>query len=89
MKNVHPQNANPQNVHPQNARRRVVITGIGAVTPIGNTMSDTWNGVIEGRKSVEITKVFDATTFLVTFPIKFKSLNWTKEVLLSRTSAIF
>jgi 3-oxoacyl-[acyl-carrier-protein] synthase II len=44
-------------------RRRVVITGIGAVTPIGNTMSDTWNGVIEGRKSVGKTTVFDAKNF--------------------------
>lgn len=44
-------------------RRRVVITGIGAVTPIGNTMNDTWNGIIEGRKAVRSVEVFDATNF--------------------------
>jgi 3-oxoacyl-[acyl-carrier-protein] synthase II len=44
-------------------RRRVVITGIGAVTPIGNSMSSTWNGVVEGRKGVSRTTVFDASEF--------------------------
>lgn len=44
-------------------RRRVVITGIGAVTPIGNTMNDTWNGIIESRKAVRSVEVFDAQNF--------------------------
>lgn len=44
-------------------RRRVVITGVGAVTPVGNTMNDTWNGIIEGRKAVSKTRVFDASEF--------------------------
>ncbi len=44
-------------------RRRVVITGIGAVTPIGNTMDETWNGIIEGRKSVRSVEIFNAKDF--------------------------
>lgn len=44
-------------------RRRVVVTGIGAVTPIGHTMTETWNGVVEGRKAVGRTTVFDAHNF--------------------------
>ena len=28
--------------------RRVVITGLGALTPIGNTLKDYWNGLVEG-----------------------------------------
>lgn len=44
-------------------RRRVVITGVGAVTPIGNNMNDTWNGIIEGRKAVRQVEIFDAKNF--------------------------
>jgi 3-oxoacyl-[acyl-carrier-protein] synthase II len=44
-------------------RRRVVITGMGAVTPIGNTLSETWNGIIEGRKGVAKNHIFDASEF--------------------------
>ena len=49
--------------HLPSHRRRVVITGIGAVTPIGNTMNDTWNGIIEGRKVVRAVEMFDAQNF--------------------------
>ena len=31
-------------------RRRVVVTGIGALTPIGNTSQDFWNGLVEGKR---------------------------------------
>lgn len=44
-------------------KRRVVITGIGAVTPVGNTMNDTWNGIMEGRKGVSRLNIFDASQF--------------------------
>ena len=30
-------------------KRRVVITGLGAVTPIGNTVNEFWNGIKKGR----------------------------------------
>ena len=32
---------------------RVVITGLGAVTPIGNTVQDYWNGLTSGRNGVD------------------------------------
>ena len=38
--------------------RRVVITGLGAVTPLGNNVSSFWNGLKEGRNGIApITKV--------------------------------
>ncbi|MDJ0800547.1 MAG: beta-ketoacyl-ACP synthase II [Calothrix sp. MO_167.B12] len=42
-------------------RKRVVITGVGAITPIGNTPTEYWEGLISGRNGIgEITK-FDAS----------------------------
>ena len=44
-------------------KRRVVITGLGAVTPLGNTVEDTWEGICAGRSGVgKITK-FDTTAY--------------------------
>ena len=49
------------------ARRRVVITGMGAVTPLGHTMAATWQGVLEGRRVAGAVKRFDASGFPTTF----------------------
>lgn len=49
------------------SKRRVVITGVGAVTPVGNTMTDTWNGIIEGKKTVGPVEIFDAEKFPCNF----------------------
>ena len=44
-------------------KRRVVITGLGAVTPIGNTVNEFWNGIKEEKVGIgEITK-FDTHPF--------------------------
>lgn len=48
-------------------KRRVVITGIGAVTPVGNNMNDTWNGIVEGKKTVSAVSVFNASKFSCNF----------------------
>jgi 3-oxoacyl-[acyl-carrier-protein] synthase II len=48
-------------------KRRVVITGVGAVTPVGNTMTETWNGIIEGKKTVGKVEIFDAEKFSCNF----------------------
>lgn len=44
-------------------RNRVVVTGMGAVTPLGNNLPDTWRGVTEGRSGVGIITHFDASGF--------------------------
>ncbi len=44
-------------------RRRVVITGIGVINPLGNDVETMWNGVKEGRSSVGPTTLFDASSF--------------------------
>jgi 3-oxoacyl-[acyl-carrier-protein] synthase II len=45
--------------------RRVVITGIGAVTPLGNDAKSTWEAALAGRSGVDYIKAFDASDQLV------------------------
>ncbi|HTL70495.1 MAG TPA: beta-ketoacyl-[acyl-carrier-protein] synthase family protein [Candidatus Eisenbacteria bacterium] len=44
-------------------RRRVVVTGMGAVTPLGNDVPATWRGLTEGRSGVAPITLFDASSF--------------------------
>ena len=44
-------------------KRRVVVTGLGAVTPLGNSVPETWAGVCAGRSGVGPITKFDATGF--------------------------
>ena len=44
-------------------KRRVVITGMGAVTPLGNTAAETWEGICRGRSGVAPITRFDCTPF--------------------------
>ncbi len=41
--------------------KRVVITGLGAVTPIGNNLADYWDGLLQGRNGVGAVTLFDAS----------------------------
>jgi 3-oxoacyl-[acyl-carrier-protein] synthase II len=45
--------------------RRVVITGMGAVTPLGNDVPSTWAGVLEGRSGVDFITTFDTSAYPV------------------------
>jgi len=46
-------------------RRRVVITGMGAITPLGNTLRETWEGIVNGRSGIGLITAFDASSFPV------------------------
>ena len=43
--------------------RRVVVTGIGAVTPLGHSVPETWSGLVAGRSGIGPITLFDAGTF--------------------------
>jgi 3-oxoacyl-[acyl-carrier-protein] synthase II len=43
--------------------KRVVITGLGAITPVGNTVPDTWNSLLAGKSGVADVTRFDASLF--------------------------
>ena len=55
--------------------KRVVITGLGAITPIGNTVKDFWEGLVNGKNGAgEITR-FDSTLFKTHFACEVKGYN--------------
>ena len=46
-------------------KRRVVVTGLGAVTPLGNSVSDTWDGIRNERCGIGPITLFDTTDYAV------------------------
>jgi 3-oxoacyl-[acyl-carrier-protein] synthase II len=56
-------------------RRRVVITGIGAVTPIGNDAPTTWDAALEGRSGIDWIRGFDTSPFPVRIAAEVKDFD--------------
>jgi 3-oxoacyl-[acyl-carrier-protein] synthase II len=56
-------------------RRRVVVTGMGCVTPIGNTVADTWKALQEKKSGVDYITHFDASGFPTKFAAEVKNFN--------------
>ena len=55
--------------------KRVVVTGLGAITPIGNTVKDFWDGLVNGKNGAcEITR-FDSTLYKTHFACEVKGYN--------------
>ena len=55
--------------------RRVVITGLGAITPIGNNVEEFWNGLIEGKCGIDEITHFDTTNYKVKLAGEIKNFN--------------
>jgi 3-oxoacyl-[acyl-carrier-protein] synthase II len=58
--------------------RRVVVTGLGALTPIGNTKDDYWNGLISGKSGAAPITYFDTEKFKTKFACELKNFEPTK-----------
>lgn len=58
--------------------KRVVVTGIGAITPIGNTASDYWNALLAGVSGADKITRFDASKFKTQFACEVKGLDVTQ-----------
>lgn len=56
-------------------QRRVVITGLGAVTPIGNNVKDYWEGLLAGRSGAGPITKFDASTYPTRIACEIKNFN--------------
>ena len=55
--------------------KRVVVTGLGALTPIGNTVSEYWNGLVSGKSGAKNITYFDASNFKTQFACELKGFN--------------
>ena len=56
-------------------KHRVVVTGLGLVTPLGNTVEATWAGLMAGRSGAGPITKFDASDFLVRFACEVKDFD--------------
>ena len=55
--------------------RRVVVTGLGALTPIGNTLSEYWESLIAGKSGADYITYFDSTLFKTQFACELKNFD--------------
>ena len=55
--------------------KRVVVTGLGAVTPVGNTPKETWENLLNGVSGAASITLFDATNFKTQFACEVKNLD--------------
>lgn len=58
--------------------KRVVVTGMGALTPLGNTVDDYWNGLINGVSGAAPITLFDASKFRTRFACELKGFDATQ-----------
>jgi 3-oxoacyl-[acyl-carrier-protein] synthase II len=56
-------------------RRRVVITGLGLVTPVGNTVAESWSNLVAGQSGIDTITRFDASNFACRFAGEVKGFN--------------
>lgn len=65
--------------------KRVVVTGLGAVTPLGNTPEETWENMVKGVSGAAQITLFDATNFKTQFACEVK--NWNPNEWIDRKDA--
>lgn len=56
------------------SRKRVVVTGLGMVSPLGNTVEETWHGIVNGKSGVAPITHFDVSAFSTQFSASVKNL---------------
>lgn len=60
------------------SKRRVVVTGLGMVSPLGNTVADTWSGIVEGKSGIAPLESFDVSAFGTRFGGAVKNFDVTE-----------
>jgi 3-oxoacyl-[acyl-carrier-protein] synthase II len=62
------------------SRRRVVVTGLGCVSPVGNTVADSWANVLAGTPGIDLITQFDASSFACKFAGEVKGFDITEYI---------
>ena len=57
------------------SRRRVVVTGLGCVSPVGNTAQASWERILAGQSGIDVITHFDASAFACHFAGEVKNFN--------------
>ncbi|MES2508699.1 MAG: beta-ketoacyl-ACP synthase II [Pseudomonadota bacterium] len=57
------------------SRRRVVVTGLGCVSPVGNTVAESWSNLLAGNSGIDLITRFDASAFACKFAGEVKGFN--------------
>ncbi|HET8745357.1 MAG TPA: beta-ketoacyl-ACP synthase II [Ramlibacter sp.] len=55
--------------------RRVVVTGLGCVSPVGNSVAEAWANLLAGRSGIDVVASFDASTLSVRFAGEVRNFN--------------
>ncbi len=58
--------------------RRVVVTGLGMVTPVGHTVNETWDNILAGRSGAALIESFDVSAYSTQFSASVKDLDISK-----------
>ena len=61
-------------------RRRIAITGLGAVSPLGNTLDDNWNNLIAGKSGIGRITKFDASAYSVQIAVEVRDFDVTQYI---------
>ena len=56
-------------------RRRVVVTGLGCISPVGNTVTDTWNALLAGKSGSGMITAFDSSNHKTRFAAEVKGFD--------------
>ena len=72
-------------------KRRVVVTGIGALTPIGNNVNDTWKGILNHQCGIDLIQSFDTSNMKVKVAGELKNFEATEysQVSVSQVSFFY
>jgi 3-oxoacyl-[acyl-carrier-protein] synthase II len=62
------------------SRRRVVVTGLGCISPVGNTVAESWDSLLAGRSGIDLITRFDASNFACKFAGEVKGFELDKYI---------
>lgn len=57
------------------SRKRVVVTGLGLLTPVGNTVKDAWDNIVAGKSGAQLIEHFDTSAFATRFSAPVKAFD--------------